>query len=95
MQCRRLNQSTRLSLTQDGEALTRVCVIDFATNIITPSTILLGHSLESDLRPPQFVHPHCIDTALIFHHPCRPLQKPGLASGLAAQYRIVGPAGTT
>jgi RNA exonuclease 1 len=127
-------------LTQDGKALTRVCVIDFATanvvydqlvkppspitdyltrfvhrlynclllrpkrsfsgitpavlepittmlsevqaylrTIITPSTILLGHSLESDLRALQLAHPHCIDTALIFHHPRgRPL-KPGLA----------------
>jgi RNA exonuclease 1 len=127
-------------LTQDGKALTRVCVIDYATakvvydqlvkppspitdyltrfvhrlyfclllrpkrsfsgitpaalepitttlsevqaylrTIITPSTILLGHSLESDLRALQLAHPHCIDTALIFHHPRgRPL-KPGLA----------------
>jgi RNA exonuclease 1 len=127
-------------LTQDGKALTRVCIIDFATDkvvydqlvkppspitdyltrfvlklsyslllnrkrsfsgitasalepvtttladvqaelrsIITPSTILLGHSLESDLRALQLAHPHCIDTALIFHHPRgRPL-KPGLA----------------
>ena len=47
--------------------------------IITSSTILLGHSLESDLRALQLSHPHCIDTALIFHHPRgRPL-KPGLA----------------
>jgi DNA polymerase III epsilon subunit-like protein len=47
--------------------------------LITPSTILLGHSLESDLRALQLSHPRCIDTALIFHHPRgRPL-KPGLA----------------
>lgn len=44
-----------------------------------PSTILLGHSLESDLRALQLAHPRCIDTALLFHHPRgRPL-KPGLA----------------
>ncbi|KAI9508061.1 hypothetical protein F5148DRAFT_1284472 [Russula earlei] len=111
-------------LTTDGKALTRVCVIDFATSkvlydqlvkppspitdyltrfsgitaqalepitttladvqahlrtLITPSTILLGHSLESDLRALQLAHPWCIDTALLFHHPRgRPL-KPGLA----------------
>jgi RNA exonuclease 1 len=127
-------------LTQDGKALTRVCIIDFATDkvvydqlvkppsqitdyltrlvlklrlslllnpkrsfsgitatalepvtttladvqadlhtIIKPSTILLGHSLESDLRALQLAHPYCVDTALIFHHPRgRPL-KPGLA----------------
>ena len=47
--------------------------------LITPSTILLGHSLESDLRALQLSHSRCIDTALIFHHPRgRPL-KPGLA----------------
>ena len=47
--------------------------------LITPSTILLGHSLESDLRALQLSHPQCIDTVLIFHHPRgRPL-KPGLA----------------
>jgi DNA polymerase III epsilon subunit-like protein len=51
----------------------------YLRTIITPSTILLGHSLESDLRALQLAHPHCIDTALIFHHPRgRPL-KPGLA----------------
>ena len=49
------------------------------STLISASTILLGHSLESDLRALQFSHPRCIDTALIFHHPRgRPL-KPGLA----------------
>ncbi|KAG7452034.1 ribonuclease H-like protein [Guyanagaster necrorhizus] len=44
---------------------------------LTP--ILLGHSLESDLRALKLCHPFCIDTAVIFHHPRgRPL-KPGLA----------------
>jgi RNA exonuclease 1 len=47
--------------------------------LITPSTILLGHSLESDLNALKLSHARCIDTALIFHHPRgRPL-KPGLA----------------
>ncbi|KZW02879.1 ribonuclease H-like protein [Exidia glandulosa HHB12029] len=41
--------------------------------------ILLGHSLESDLRAMKLCHPRCIDTAVIYHHPRgRPL-KPGLA----------------
>ncbi len=45
----------------------------------TPTPILLGHSLESDLNVLKICHPRCIDTALIFHHPRgRPL-KPGLA----------------
>ena len=41
--------------------------------------ILLGHSLESDLKALKICHPFCIDTAIIYHHPRgRPL-KPGLA----------------
>lgn len=42
-------------------------------------SILVGHSLESDLKALRICHPLCIDTALIYHHPRgRPL-KPGLA----------------
>ncbi|KAI0365854.1 hypothetical protein BV20DRAFT_982324 [Pilatotrama ljubarskyi] len=45
----------------------------------TPTPVLLGHSLESDLNALKICHPRCIDTAIIFHHPRgRPL-KPGLA----------------
>lgn len=45
----------------------------------SPTPILLGHSLESDLKALKICHPHCIDTAVIYHHPRgRPL-KPGLA----------------
>ncbi|KZT05155.1 ribonuclease H-like protein [Laetiporus sulphureus 93-53] len=45
----------------------------------TPTPILLGHSLESDLKALKICHPRCIDTAVIYHHPRgRPL-KPGLA----------------
>lgn len=44
-----------------------------------PTPILLGHSLESDLRALKMCHPSCIDTAVLYHHPRgRPL-KPGLA----------------
>ncbi|KAI0247771.1 hypothetical protein BJV78DRAFT_1285278 [Lactifluus subvellereus] len=84
--CEMVNTSHR-----DSKALTQVRVIDFATNKVmydelvkpssapqhnnTPSTTLLSHSLESDLRTLQLAHPHCIDTALIFHHPRgRPLK---------------------
>jgi RNA exonuclease 1 len=45
----------------------------------SPTPILLGHSLESDLKALKLCHPCCIDTAIIYHHPRgRPL-KPGLA----------------
>lgn len=44
-----------------------------------PTPILLGHSLESDLKALKICHSRCIDTALMYHHPRgRPL-KPGLA----------------
>lgn len=44
-----------------------------------PTSILVGHSLESDLKALRICHPKCIDTALMYHHPRgRPL-KPGLA----------------
>ncbi|KAJ6567827.1 hypothetical protein B0H10DRAFT_1841408 [Mycena sp. CBHHK59/15] len=44
---------------------------------LTP--ILIGHSLESDLKALKLCHPLCIDTAVLYHHPRgRPL-KPGLA----------------
>ncbi|KAA1467017.1 hypothetical protein DENSPDRAFT_767734 [Dentipellis sp. KUC8613] len=46
---------------------------------VNPTPVLLGHSLESDLRALKMCHPRCIDTALLYHHPRgRPL-KPGLA----------------
>ncbi|KAL6307315.1 hypothetical protein BKA93DRAFT_727854 [Sparassis latifolia] len=45
----------------------------------SPTPVLVGHSLESDLKALKICHPHCIDTAVIYHHPRgRPL-KPGLA----------------
>ncbi|KAJ7803799.1 ribonuclease H [Mycena olivaceomarginata] len=44
---------------------------------LTP--ILVGHSLESDLKALKLSHSKCIDTAVLYHHPRgRPL-KPGLA----------------
>lgn len=48
-----------------------------SSTYLTP--ILLGHSLESDLKALKISHPFCIDTAITYHHPRgRPL-KPGLA----------------
>ncbi|EKM52741.1 uncharacterized protein PHACADRAFT_261348 [Phanerochaete carnosa HHB-10118-sp] len=46
---------------------------------VSPTPVLLGHSLESDLKALKICHPRCIDTAVTYHHPRgRPL-KPGLA----------------
>jgi RNA exonuclease 1 len=45
----------------------------------TPTPILLGHSLDSDLKALKLCHPRCIDTALMYHHPRGRPMKPGLA----------------
>lgn len=50
----------------------------FLTHLITPTTILLGHSLESDLNALKLRHPLCIDTALLYRHPRGQPYKPGL-----------------
>ncbi|KAJ7606820.1 ribonuclease H [Roridomyces roridus] len=55
----------------------------FSTSNASPAPfltpILIGHSLESDLKALKLCHSMCIDTALLYHHPRgRPL-KPGLA----------------
>jgi RNA exonuclease 1 len=48
-------------------------------DLFTSRSILIGHSLEQDLRALKLAHPRCVDTAVIYHHPRgRPL-KPGLA----------------
>lgn len=41
-------------------------------------TILLGQSLNSDLTAMRLVHPHIIDTSLIYHHTRGPPYKPSL-----------------
>ncbi|WVF70114.1 hypothetical protein IAT40_004902 [Kwoniella sp. CBS 6097] len=46
--------------------------------LITPHTILLGHSLECDLTALRIRHPLCIDTALIYKHPKGPPYKSAL-----------------
>lgn len=46
--------------------------------LLTPTTILLGHSLESDLNALKIRHPLCIDTALLYRHPRGQPYKPGL-----------------
>jgi len=75
---------TRFSgITEEKLANVSTCLIpdvhDALRELVTPNTILLGHSLESDLRALHLAHGRCIDTSVIYHHPRgRPL-KPGLA----------------
>ncbi|KAF4829296.1 putative exonuclease [Colletotrichum tropicale] len=46
--------------------------------IVTPRTILIGHSLESDLKALRFSHPFIVDTSLIYPHPRGPPLKSSL-----------------
>lgn len=53
--------------------------------LFTPQTILIGHSLNSDLNALQITHPFIIDTSLIFPHPRGPPLKSSL-KWLAQRY---------
>ncbi|EGX90390.1 exonuclease [Cordyceps militaris CM01] len=46
--------------------------------LLTPRTILLGHSLESDTKALQLTHPFIVDTSLLFPHPRGPPLKSSL-----------------
>lgn len=46
--------------------------------LLTPKTILVGHSLESDLKSLRLTHPLIIDTSLLFPHPRGPPLKSSL-----------------
>ncbi|CAE6472791.1 unnamed protein product [Rhizoctonia solani] len=46
--------------------------------LIDQNTIIVGHSLENDLRVLKLAHPRCIDTSIIYKHPRGAPYKPGL-----------------
>lgn len=54
-------------------------------SIISSSDVLIGHSLESDLKVLQLRHPRVIDSALVYEHHRGYPHKPGL-KWLAEQY---------
>ncbi|WVQ77877.1 hypothetical protein IAR50_007580 [Cryptococcus sp. DSM 104548] len=66
-----------LSATHDLRSI-QTLLLTGTSPIITPHTILLGHSLDCDLSALRIRHPLCIDTALIYKHPRGPPFKPGL-----------------
>ncbi|KAI5249707.1 hypothetical protein E4T42_05178 [Aureobasidium subglaciale] len=47
-------------------------------SVLTPRTVLLGHSLDSDLRALRMSFPFIVDTTLIYPHPKGPPQKSSL-----------------
>ncbi|KAJ4165552.1 hypothetical protein LMH87_007181 [Akanthomyces muscarius] len=53
--------------------------------LLTPHTILVGHSLESDTKAMQLTHPFIVDTSLLFPHPRGPPLKSSL-KWLAEKY---------
>ncbi|WVR04385.1 hypothetical protein IAU60_001387 [Kwoniella sp. DSM 27419] len=59
-------------------ATIQAALLNGPTPLITPHTILLGHSLECDLTALRIKHPLCIDTALLYKHPRGPPFKAGL-----------------
>ena len=49
---------------------TRVAdVQELVKRYVGPETLLVGHTLENDLKALRMVHPCCVDTALLFPNP--------------------------
>lgn len=53
--------------------------------IVTPQTILVGHSLNSDLNALKMTHPYLVDTGVLYPHPRGPPYKQSL-KWLAQKY---------
>ncbi|KAL8692844.1 MAG: hypothetical protein Q9224_003877, partial [Gallowayella concinna] len=54
-------------------------------DMLTPNTILIGHSLNSDLEALKLTHPFIVDTSLLYPHPRGPPMKSSL-KWLAQKY---------
>ena len=62
-------------------ATTTTSLSDIQTRLLTlltPRTIIIGHSLESDLTALKITHPFVIDTAILYPHPRGPPLKSSL-----------------
>ncbi|KAI9695608.1 MAG: hypothetical protein M1820_008533 [Bogoriella megaspora] len=46
--------------------------------ILTPNTVLVGHSLDSDLKALKMTHPYIVDTTVLYPHPRGPPLKSSL-----------------
>lgn len=80
---------TRFSgMTEEMLAPVTTTLADIQTRLLallTPQTILVGHSLESDTKAMQITHPFIVDTSLLFPHPRGPPLKSSL-KWLAEKY---------
>ena len=79
------SQCTHTTDYLDGQASPVTTLSDVQTQLLAilapqagPISILIGHSLESDLKSLRICHPLCVDTALIYY-PCSPPLKSGPA----------------
>ncbi|KAK8243711.1 hypothetical protein HDK90DRAFT_507509 [Phyllosticta capitalensis] len=57
---------------------TRVDIQNRLLEILTPQTILMGHSVNSDLNALKMTHPFIVDTSFIYPHPRGPPLKSSL-----------------
>jgi len=53
-------------------------VQEMVKKLVTYNTILVGHSLENDMRVLKLAHPFIIDTSVVFHHTRGAPYRPGL-----------------
>lgn len=74
--------NTRFSGLSPDQILHAECNLDKARErlfeLINSETILIGHSLESDLRALRLVHTRVVDTSIVFPHRLGPPQKRAL-----------------
>ncbi|KZT50721.1 hypothetical protein CALCODRAFT_461393 [Calocera cornea HHB12733] len=61
-----------------GVTTTLADVQQHLLTLLHPDTILLGHSLENDLKVLKLCHPRNADTSVLYHHPRGGPYKPGL-----------------
>lgn len=59
--------------------------VNILSQIASANTIIVGHSLENDLKIMKLLHKNCIDTAVVYNADSRPPSKPPLAN-LYAKY---------
>lgn len=69
----------------DAVTTTLANVQERLLDILTPRTILVGHSLDSDLAALKLTHPFIVDTSILYQHPRGPPLKSSL-KWLAQKY---------
>ncbi|KAF8984136.1 hypothetical protein BGZ46_008752 [Entomortierella lignicola] len=62
----------------EGVTKRLVDVQKLVSKLVDYNTVLVGHSLENDMKVLKLAHPFIIDTSLIFHHTRGPPYRPGL-----------------